>query len=139
VSRRRQCTIVETYKGEGHYFTNAVTEIVAGDGAVIDHYKVQRESLKLSTWQPCRCSGRSANFTTHNISSRGALVRNYHRGDPSEGAEATVNGLYCQRNAARGQSHRESTTQAARQQPRTLTRHSGWPLERVFNGASIVG
>jgi Fe-S cluster assembly protein SufD len=32
-----QCTIVETYKGEGPYFTNAVTEIVAGDGAVIDH------------------------------------------------------------------------------------------------------
>ena len=37
------CTIVESYSGTGRYFTNAVTEIVAGDRAVVDHYKVQRE------------------------------------------------------------------------------------------------
>ena len=29
-----QCSIVETYKGSDRYLTNAVTEIVAGDGAV---------------------------------------------------------------------------------------------------------
>ena len=46
VGAEAQCTIVETYKGAGHYFTNAVTEIVAGDGAVVDHYKVQRESAE---------------------------------------------------------------------------------------------
>src|ERR1035437_966222 len=38
------CTVVETYSGTGAYFTNAVTEIVAGSGSVIDHYKVQLES-----------------------------------------------------------------------------------------------
>jgi len=38
------CTIVETYSGAGSYFTNAVTEIVAGSGSVVDHYKVQLES-----------------------------------------------------------------------------------------------
>ena len=32
------CTIVETYSGAGSYFTNAVTEIVAGSGSVVDHY-----------------------------------------------------------------------------------------------------
>jgi Fe-S cluster assembly protein SufD len=90
-----QCTIVETYKGTGHYFTNAVTEIVAGDGAVIDHYKIERESpeaFHIATMQVSL--GRSANFTTHNISLGGALVRNDIGATLSEGAEATVNGLY---------------------------------------------
>jgi Fe-S cluster assembly protein SufD len=90
-----QCTIVETYKGVGHYFTNAVTEIVAGDGAVIDHYKIQRESpeaFHVATMQVAL--GRSSSFTTHNISLGGALVRNDIGVTLSEGAEATVNGLY---------------------------------------------
>ncbi len=90
-----QCTIVETYKGEGHYFTNAVTEIAAGEGAVVDHYKIQRESpqaFHVATMQVAL--GRSANFTTHNISLGGALVRNDIGVTLSEGAEATVNGLY---------------------------------------------
>ncbi len=30
-----QCTVVESYVGTGAYFTNAVTEIVAGEGAVV--------------------------------------------------------------------------------------------------------
>ena len=90
-----QCTIVETYKGAGHYFTNAVTEIVAGDGAVVDHYKVQLESTEafhIATMQVAL--GRSASFTTHNISLGGALVRNDIGVTLSEGADATVNGLY---------------------------------------------
>src|ERR1035441_5169592 len=45
VGANAQCTIVETYKGAGNYFTNAVTEIVVGDRAVVDHYKVQQESV----------------------------------------------------------------------------------------------
>jgi len=90
-----QCTIVETYKGEGHYFTNAVTEIVAGDGAVVDHYKVQMESAEafhVATMQVAL--GRSANFTTHNISLGGQLARNDIGVTLAEGSEATVNGLY---------------------------------------------
>ena len=80
---------------QGHYFTNAVTEIVAGDGAVIDHYKVQLESPEAFHVATMQVSlGRSANFTTHNISLGGALVRNDIGATLSEGAEATVNGLY---------------------------------------------
>ncbi len=43
-----QVTIIESYVGlgEGVYFTNAVTEISVGEGAVVDHYKVQRESTQ---------------------------------------------------------------------------------------------
>ena len=43
---QRQVTVVETYIGHGNYFTNTVTEIVAGDGAVVDHYKLESESLE---------------------------------------------------------------------------------------------
>jgi Fe-S cluster assembly protein SufD len=89
------CTLVETYQGEGAYFTNSVTEIVAGDGAVIDHYKVQREggdAFHIATMQVTL--GRSANFSTHNISLGGALVRNDIGVELAEGSEAVVNGLY---------------------------------------------
>jgi Fe-S cluster assembly protein SufD len=94
-----QCSIVESYQGSGRpgagYLTNAVTEIVAGDGAVVDHYKIQRESMDafhIATLQVAL--GRSANFTTHNISLGGALVRNDIGVTLAEGSEATVNGLY---------------------------------------------
>src|SRR5205823_5979871 len=41
-----RATIVESYVGleQEVYFTNVVTEVLAGAGAVIDHYKLQRES-----------------------------------------------------------------------------------------------
>src|SRR5258707_1198314 len=40
---RSQVRIVEGYVGPPgqEYFTNAVTEVVVGSGAVVDHYKVQ--------------------------------------------------------------------------------------------------
>src|SRR5262245_20484190 len=39
-----QATVVESYRGDGGaYFTNAVTAIGVGDGARLDHYKVQEE------------------------------------------------------------------------------------------------
>ena len=95
VGPNAQCTIVETYKGSGEYFTNAVTEIIAGDNAIVDHYKVQRESpeaFHIATMQVQL--GRSANFTSHSISLGGSLVRNDVNAVLSEGTEATINGLY---------------------------------------------
>ena len=79
-ARTAQATVVETYVGlTAHsYFTNAVTEIVAGENAVVDHYKVQREgAASLPRRLPCRWPvGRGANFSSHSISLGGALVRN---------------------------------------------------------------
>jgi len=89
------CSVVESYSGTGSYFTNAVTEIVAGDRSVVDHYKVQREgagAFHISTTQAQL--GRAANFSTHSISLGGELVRNDVNVVMSEGTEATVNGLY---------------------------------------------
>ncbi len=93
-----QVTIVESYAGlgKGTYFTNAVTEIVAGENAVLDHVKVERESLESFHVASTQISlDRSANFTTNNITLGGAIVRNdvgaYLGG---EGIECTLNGLY---------------------------------------------
>jgi Fe-S cluster assembly protein SufD len=95
VGANAQCTIVETFKGQGTYFTNAVTEIVAGEGAVVDHYKIQQEDATAFHVAAMAASlGRSANFSTHSISLGGALVRNDVGIVLSEGTEATVNGLY---------------------------------------------
>ena len=113
------CTIVESYSGEGKYFTNAVTEIVAGDRSVVDHYKIQREdasAFHIATLQVQL--GRSANFATHSISLGGALVRSdanvvlsgrhrRHRQRP----------LHRERHAAYRQSHFHRPCQAARYQP----------------------
>jgi len=95
VGANAQCTIIETYKGTGIYLTNAVTEIVVGDGAVVDHYKVQQESTQayhVATLQAAL--GRSSNFSSNSISLGGALVRNDVNAVLSEGTEATLNGLY---------------------------------------------
>ena len=95
VGANAQCTIVETYKGKGAYFTNAVTEIVLGENAVVDHYKVQRESREAFHVATMQVQvGRSANFSSHSISLGGALVRNDANAVLSEGCETTLNGLY---------------------------------------------
>src|SRR5688572_16624673 len=70
-----QATIIESYAGlrQGTYFTNAVTEIVAGDHSVIDHYKIQRESeeaFHIATLHVHQ--GIAANVTSRSISFGGA-------------------------------------------------------------------
>jgi Fe-S cluster assembly protein SufD len=134
------CTIVEDYTGEGQYFTNAVTEIVAGDRAVVDHYKLQEESLEafhISTLQATL--GRSANFASHSISLGGALVRNDANATLSEGSEATLNGLYI----VNGTQHIDNHTMIDHAMPHG-TSHELYKgildgkAHAVFNGKIIV-
>ncbi len=95
--RDSQATLIETYIGIGEQvtFTNAVTEIVAGENAVIDHYKLQLEpvnSFHVAMLQVQ--AGRSGNVSSHLVSIGGALVRQDSGIVLSEGTEATLNGLY---------------------------------------------
>lgn len=93
-----QVTLVETYAGIGHgaYLTNAVTEIAAGDNAVVDHYKLELETpeaFHIGVMQMTQ--GRASNVSSHAISLGGRLVRNEARARlAGEGCESTVNGLY---------------------------------------------
>jgi Fe-S cluster assembly protein SufD len=95
---RSQARIVETYVSAAgvKHFTNAVTEIVAGEGAVIDHYKVQEESDDAFHIASMHIhAARSSNVSTHAFTLGGRLVRNDIVAVlDGEGAEATLNGLY---------------------------------------------
>lgn len=93
-----QISLVEHYvsAAEGSYLSVPVTEAVVGPNAVVDHYKLQRESLDayqmstLAVWQD-----RDSNFSSHSITWGGAIVRNDVRAIlDGEGCESTLNGLY---------------------------------------------
>ena len=134
------CTIVETYSGTGAYFTNAVTEIVAGSGSVVDHYKVQLESSSaFHVGVMCASLGRSANFSATSISLGGALVRNEVTATLSEGTDATLNGLYL----VNGSQHVDNHTSIDHAMPHG-TSHELYKgildgqASAVFNGRIIV-
>jgi Fe-S cluster assembly protein SufD len=95
---RSQVRMVETYvaPGGGVYFTNAVTEVFAGEGAVVDHYKVQQESIDAFHIASMHVhAGRNANVSSHSFSLGGKIVRNEVTALlDGEGAECTLNGLY---------------------------------------------
>jgi Fe-S cluster assembly protein SufD len=101
LSPSSQASIVESHaalSGRGS-FTNAVTEIVAKENSILQHYKIQRDDA---------CGGssfhvggvyvhaaRDAKVTCHSITLGGSLVRN----DTAvvldgEGGHCTLNGLY---------------------------------------------
>ena len=95
---RSQVRIVETYASlrSGTYFTNAVTEVVAGEGAVIDHYKVQQEGPDAFHVAAMQIHAqRSANVSSHSFSLGAKFARNdVNAVLAGEGAEVTLNGLY---------------------------------------------
>jgi Fe-S cluster assembly protein SufD len=92
-----QATVVQSWLGPagGTYWTNAVTEAVLGDGAVLDLTKVQRESheaFHVETLQVTQ--GRGSTFTHHSISLGAKLSRNDTGTLLGEGADCSLFGLY---------------------------------------------
>ncbi len=109
VGANSQVQIVERFTGEGRYFTNAVTEVVVGENAVVEHVKLEEESSEAFHVATIQAQlARNSNFKSHNITLGGLLVRN------------DVNARLCNRvgrhgkrvvsaawQAACGQSHRD--------------------------------
>ncbi len=138
-----QARIVETYAGRGEqaYWTNAVSELVLGDAAVVEHYRVQRESARafhLGSMH-VRC-GRGSAFSSHAISLGGALVRNEVTAVlDDEGATCTLGGLY----AADGDALVDNHTTIDHAKPH-CTSHElykgvlGGRARGVFNGKIVV-
>lgn len=93
-----ELTVFEDYVStdECTYFTNAITEVVAGDNSVVSHYLIERESAKAFNISTLRVQqGRSSNFASHSVLLGGALVRNnVHPVLAGEGCESLLNGLY---------------------------------------------
>ncbi len=74
-----QVTVLETYAGLGDTagLTNAVTEVVAGENAVVDHYKIQREGPRARHMAHLYIhQQRNSNVMTHVFSLGAQLCRN---------------------------------------------------------------
>jgi Fe-S cluster assembly protein SufD len=92
-----QATVVESYLGTaGRSLTAPVTEIAVGDGAVVDHYRVQEESRDAyHVAVHAVRQGRSSTFSSHAVNLGGALARNDVSAELlGEGADCILNGLY---------------------------------------------
>jgi Fe-S cluster assembly protein SufD len=98
VEREARVTVVETYAGlaDGVYWTNAVTEIVAAQGARIDGYRVQRESERAYHVAVTEAhQGRDSTVHLHSVAFGGALNRHDLRGTlAGPGGSLILNGLY---------------------------------------------
>jgi Fe-S cluster assembly protein SufD len=92
-----QVAVVEDYVSlGGGTLSNAATELVAGDGTVVSHYRIERESLEAFHVSTLRIQqGRSANVASHSLLIGGGLVRNnVHPVLVGEGGECLINGLF---------------------------------------------
>ncbi len=93
-----QVTLVETYAGSPRsaYFTNAVTELVARDNAVINHYKLGREGVRAYHVGHLQVhQSRDSDVTSQVFTFGGSLVRNDIGAVlDGEGARCTLNGLH---------------------------------------------
>lgn len=92
-----QASIVESYVAlnEVRYLTNAVTEITLGEGSVLEHDKLQLESIQAFhvAMTYARLGARST-FTSNSIAIGGSIVRNNVTAIlDAEGVECTLNGL----------------------------------------------
>jgi Fe-S cluster assembly protein SufD len=140
--RGSQLTVVETYAGDGRYFTNVVTEIVAEDGAVVDHYKVECESIDayhVGTVQIHQ--ERSSSVTAHSFALGGAIVRNeVNAALKGEGSSLVLEGLFI----GAGTQHLDNKTviDHARPHCESVELYKGIlddSARGVFDGRIIVG
>jgi Fe-S cluster assembly protein SufD len=97
-SRNSQVKIIEHYVSlvDTPYFTNAVSEIVVGEGAVVEHCKIQSESSKAFHVATIHAQqDRNSRFVSHSISIGAKLARNdIYLALAGQGIDSILNGLY---------------------------------------------
>jgi len=143
VGRHAKATIIESYvsPSDAMYFTNAVSEVSLGDGATLNHYKIQREGRRayhVGTVDVTQA--RDSHFFSFSFATGAALSRtNIYTTLDGEGAGATLNGLYI----IDGEQHCDHQTQIVHAQPNCYSReHYKGILDGrshgVFNGKVFV-
>jgi Fe-S cluster assembly protein SufD len=141
--RRARLQVVETHAGlDGEvYFTNAVTDVVAGDDARIDHCRIQLEgpaAYHVSNLHSRQ--GRDSCITLHNLNVGGRLVRHDVVSVlDGEGANCQLNGLY----VTGEEQHVDNHTVLDHARPHGSSRELykgvlGGTSRAVFNGRIIV-
>jgi Fe-S cluster assembly protein SufD len=143
VDRGARATVLESYValGDAAYFMNAVTEVSVGDGATLEHYKIQREGRRafhVGTIEATQA--RSSHYVSFSFATGGALARTniYTRLD-GEGCGSTLNGLYM----LDGEQHCDHQTKIEHVEPNCFSRevYKGVLDGRshgVFNGKVYV-
>ena len=110
-------TVIESFVGlnQSAYLTNAVAEIVVGESANLDHYRINRENKEayhISTTEISQ--GRESSVSTFNMSTGGSLVRNDTNARLNgERSVTRMNGLYL----ATGHQHVDNHTLIEHRQP----------------------
>ncbi|MGH9936123.1 MAG: Fe-S cluster assembly protein SufD, partial [Blastocatellia bacterium] len=136
-------TIVESYVslGEEVYFTNAVTEVVVGEGACINHYRLQEESgraFHIATTQVHQ--ERASDYTSYAISLGAEIARHDLSVElTDENIETTIDGLY----VVTGRQHSDNHTTIDHQKPRSVSHQLYKGIldgrsRAVFNGKVFV-
>ena len=96
--KNSKVSIIEHYVSdeENIYFTNTVTEFVVGENAIVDHIKLQEESVKAFHIARMEVAQqRSSNFSSHLISHGAAISRNDFNAEfKDESSECMLNGLF---------------------------------------------
>lgn len=93
-----EATVIESYAStkEGDYWTNAVVEVLLEDGARLEHYKIQRESLHAFHTATTQVElGAASSLNTTTITLGAELSRHdINVSMRARGAECRVDGLY---------------------------------------------
>ncbi len=96
-----QLTVIESYvtAGGAGYFTNAVTELVAGENAIVELLKFQDEAADAFHMAAIHGRfGRASNVRVHSFALGAKISRNSIRTNlAGEGLECVLNGLYLTR------------------------------------------
>jgi len=141
--REAQAMVIESHVGlSGEpYFTNAVTELVAGENSSLEHLKLQEEggaAYHIGTVQSVQ--GRASRLISHSVSLGSRLARHdINSVMAGEGAECTLNGLY----QVGGAQHVDHHTRLDHAMPHCSSREYYRGIldgksSGVFNGAIIV-
>lgn len=141
--REAQADVVEEHisLGDERFFSNAATELVAAENAVIAHHMVEYENRKTFHTGTLQIrQGKNANVRSHAVLAGGALVRNnIHPVLAGEGAESLINGLFL----GDGQQHLDNYMMVEHASPR-CTSHQyyngilGGSAHGVFHGRILV-
>jgi Fe-S cluster assembly protein SufD len=117
-----QASVIEDYAtlGDGVHLSNAVTELAVGNGSVVGHYLIQRESRQAFHVSTLRGQqGRSSSVTSHTVLLGGALTRrNIHPVLAGEGAACLINGLFM----SNGRQHMDNYMKVEHASPRCESR-----------------
>jgi Fe-S cluster assembly protein SufD len=139
-----QAKVIETYIGSGRSgqsLTNSVTEVVCGEGAILEHTKLQREELSAFHVQRIAVAQqRASRFDSNNLCFGSALARtDIDVLFQAEGSECALNGLF----VTDGAQHVDNHTTIDHARPHCTSRELykgilGGRSRGVFHGKIIV-